>query len=50
MIRQAVLKATGLIIKNHDKDFGELALAFCKHANWHVREGMLYILANCLIT
>ena len=49
VIRQAVLKACGLIIKNHDNDFSELALTFCKHSNWHVREGMLYIIANCLI-
>lgn len=50
VIRQAVLRACGLLIKNFDFDFMSLAISYCRHNNWHVREGVMHLLANCLIS
>ena len=50
IIRQAILKCCGLLIKkNNPYKFAEIAINYIKHTNWHVREGILHLIANCLI-
>jgi hypothetical protein len=50
IIRQAILKCCGLLIKrNNPCKFAEIAINYIKHTNWHVREGILHLIANCLI-
>jgi hypothetical protein len=53
VIRQAVLKCCGFLIQNSHK--GLLAIAYhsigyLQHTNWHVREGILHLLADCIIS
>jgi len=50
VIRQAVLKCCGQIIKSHKPNiFAHQAIKYLQHTNWHVREGILHLIANCLI-
>ena len=50
IIRQAVLKCCGLLIKSYQPSmFGHQAILYIQHTNWHVREGILHLVANSLI-
>jgi len=50
VIRQAVLKCCGVLIKqNSPSQFANHATGYLGHTNWHVREGILHLIANCLI-
>ena len=46
VIRQAVLKCCGYIICNYKvSTFAFHVLRYLQHGNWHVREGVLHLLA-----
>lgn len=50
VIRQAVLKCSGVLIRtNTPSKFCNFAISYLDHTNWYVREGILHLLANCLI-
>lgn len=50
VIRQALLKASSLIIKNNNPDdFLAIAINHMNDESWHVREGVVYLIANCKI-
>lgn len=50
LIRQSILKCCGLLIKrNNSYKFAIIAVDYIRHINWHVREGVLHLIANCLI-
>lgn len=50
VIRQALLKASSLIIKNNNPDeFLNIAINHLNDESWHVREGVVYLVANCKI-
>ena len=50
VIRQAVLKCCGVLIRqNSPSQFANFAISYLGHTNWHVREGILHLVANCLI-
>jgi hypothetical protein len=50
VIRQALLKASSLIIKNNNPDdFLGIAINHLNDESWHVREGVVYLIANCKI-
>lgn len=50
LIRQAVLKCCGLLIRRSSPlQFATEAIGYLGHTNWHVREGILHLVANCLI-
>ena len=52
VIRQAVLKCCGFIIANSQVGLMTIAdqsLKNLQHTNWHVREGVLHLIANCLL-
>lgn len=50
IIRQAVLKCCGNIVR-YQKPLilANQAKNYLQHTNWHVREGIAHILANCII-
>jgi hypothetical protein len=53
VIRQSVLKCCGFIIKHNTNGLMAIAyhsIGYLQHTNWHVREGILYLLADCIIT
>lgn len=53
VIRQSVLKCCGFIIHNSNNGLMAIAyhsIGYLQHTNWHVREGILYLLADCIIT
>ena len=50
VIRQAVLRCCSLLIKNYDPGmFAQQSIDFIRHTNWHVREGILHLIANSII-
>lgn len=50
VIRQAVLKCGGALIRaSTPPQFANFAIGYLGHTIWHVREGILHLLANCLI-
>ena len=50
VIRQAVLKCSGALIRTSTPSkFSNFAISYLDHTNWYVREGILHLLANCLI-
>lgn len=50
VIRQAVLKCCGVLIRGSSpSQFANHAVGYLGHTNWHVREGILHLIANCLI-
>lgn len=50
LIRQSVLKCCGLLIRRSaPNQFVNEALGYLAHTNWHVREGILHLVANCFI-
>ena len=50
VIRQAVLRCCSLLIKNYDPGlFTAQSIKFISHTNWHVREGILHLIANSII-
>lgn len=50
VIRQAVLKCCGALIRaSTPAQFANFAISYLGHTIWHVREGILHLLANCLI-
>lgn len=52
VIRQAVLKCCGFIIANSANGLMAIAyhsIGYLQHTNWHVREGILHLLADCII-
>jgi len=53
VIRQAVLKCCGFIIQNSHNGLMAIAyhsIGYLQHTNWHVREGILHLLADCIIS
>lgn len=53
VIRQAVLKCCGFIIQNSPKGLMAIAyhsIGYLQHTNWHVREGILHVLGDCIIS
>lgn len=53
VIRQSVLKCCGFIIKHCDNGLMTIAyhsIGYLQHTNWQVREGILYLIADCIIT
>ena len=50
VIRQAVLKCCSVLIRGSSpSQFANHAIGYLGHTNWHVREGILHLIANCLI-
>ena len=50
VIRQAVLKCSALmLVQTQSAWFASQTLKYLQHANWHVREGALFLLAHCFI-
>ena len=50
VIRQAVLKCCSVLIRGSSpSQFANHAISYLGHTNWHVREGILHLIANCLI-
>lgn len=50
VIRQAVLRCCSLLIKNYEPShFTQQSINFIRHTNWHVREGILHLIANSII-
>lgn len=50
VIRRAVLKCCGVLIRGGSPcQFANYAIGYLGHTNWYVREGILVLLANCLI-
>ena len=53
VIRQAVLKCCGFIIAHSSNGLMAIAyhaIGYLQHTNWHVREGILHLLADCLLS
>lgn len=45
-----MLKCCGVLIRGSSpSQFANYAIGYLGHTNWHVREGILHLLANCLI-
>ena len=50
VIRRAVLKCCGVLIRGGSPcQFANYAIGYLGHTNWYVREGILVLMANCLI-